>query len=545
MTSEQLTPVVPATVQELLEKSVSNCPDAIALIGDDWSLTFAELDRQINKACHALSEEGVRRGSTVAVSAGNCADIVVAFLAVMRLGGRWVGLNKALSDFQRRNLIAHSRARVILTDTHFEMPNSARTAASSSHLSVIHMGTKAGENEWESRLMAASTAERKRVTIDPFAPAAILYTSGTSGSPKGVVHSQHNISLPGRYLATTRDFDSTAVAGVCLPLSILNVMAISVLPAIFAQRPCVVLPRPDAVLIAEWVERHGISTMSIPPPTLFDLANRPEVPSAALRTLQGPRTGGAELPDEVRHSFFERFGHEIVATYGLTEVPTLVSAEPRGASHIPGSSGEVVPYLRVRILDDRGEEVPAGETGEICVGANESGPWAHTYRPMLGYWRRPALTRRALRNELLHTGDLGTLKDGRVYTKDRKNNLILRGGANIYPAQVERIIRSVAGVADCVVIGLPDPRLGQRVVVAIEPDGRSVVEAEQVLDYCRNHLSQYEIPEFVVFVDTLPRNSMNKVVRQSVLDEIEPIVRAARQESGKVRADIRLKAGEQ
>jgi acyl-CoA synthetase (AMP-forming)/AMP-acid ligase II len=415
---------------------------------------------------------------------------------------------------------------MMLTDVPFDSPSTT----------VIAMSATDGD-EWRDRMAAAPTRRRKPTEVNPLAPAAISYTSGTSGSPKGVVHSQHNISLPGRFLATTPDFDASAVGGVCLALTILNVIAVSVLPSIAARRPCVILPRPDPVLIADWVVRHRITSMSMPPPTLFDLAHRADIAPDALRTLRHPRTGGAELPEEVRRAFTERFGSAIAATYGLTEVPTIVSLERRGRPHIPGSSGEVLPYLEVHILGDDGSELGEGETGEICVRAAKSGPWRGCYRPMLGYWRRPAATRSALFDGFLHTGDLGAMQDGLLFPKDRRDNLILRGGASVYPAQIERVIRSMAGVADCAVVGLPDPRLGQRVAVAIELKDDAALTADEVLDHCRQHLARYEIPESVVFITTLPRNTMNKVVRRAVLDQIAPMTQHAGRSTGEVREE--------
>jgi long-chain acyl-CoA synthetase len=531
--AETAAPKAPATVDELLHAAVDQCPDGTALLGDGWSLTFAQLDHETNRACHVLSGEGIRRGSTVAASSNNSADIVVAFLAVMRLGARWVGLNRALSDHQRQNLIRHSGARIMLTEMPLEFPGKT---ASAPPLRVIIMSGKDGD-EWRDRVAASPTRRRKSTKVDPLAPAAISYTSGTSGSPKGVVHSQHNISLPGRFLATTPDFDSSAIGGVCLALTILNVIAVSVLPSIAARRPCVILPRPDPILIADWVERHQITSMSMPPPTLFDLAHRSDISPAALRTLVHPRTGGAELPEEVRHAFTERFGHAIAATYGLTELPTIVALERRGTPHIARSSGEVLPYLDVHIIGEDGCELPPGETGEICVRAAQNGAWGGCYRPMLGYWRRPAATRSALAGGFLHTGDLGSLHDRHLFPKDRRDNLILRGGASVYPAQAERVIREIAGVVDCVVVGLPDPRLGQRVAVGIErADGAAVTEHE-VLDHCRQRLARYEIPEWVVFLETLPRNTMNKVVRRSVLDLIVTSLSQAGRPPSKVREE--------
>jgi long-chain acyl-CoA synthetase len=187
----------------------------------------------------------------------------------------------------------------------------------------------------------------------------------------------------------------------------------------------------------------------------------------------------------------------------------------------------------VHILGDDGRELAEGETGEICIRAAPSGPWGGCYRPMLGYWRRPAATRSSLFDGFLHTGDLGTMRDGLLFPKDRRDNLILRGGASVYPAQVERVIRSIPGVADCAVVGVADPRLGQRVAAALELKDDAKVTGEEILEYCRQRLARYEIPESVVFMETLPRNTMNKVVRQAVLAQIPPMA------PGPTREDMR------
>jgi acyl-CoA synthetase (AMP-forming)/AMP-acid ligase II len=534
-------PLQPATVPEVLGDAVRRRPDEPALLGDGWLLTFAQLDHEVDRACHVLGGEGIRRGSTVAASCGNSPDIVVAFLAVMRMGARWVGLNRALSEFQRHNLISHSRARVLLADVPFDISTGARGRAP---VTLITMSGTAGD-AWRDRMAAAPMAPYKAVPVDPLAPAAIAYTSGTSGSPKGVVHSQHNITLPGRFLATTPDFDGEAIGGVCLALTILNVIAVSVLPSIIAQRPCVILPRPDPTLIAQGVERHRITSMSMPPPTLFDMAHRADIAPSSLQTLRHPRTGGAELPEEVRRAYADRFGRDIAATYGLTEAPTIVSLERRGRPHVPGSSGEIVPYLDVRIVGDDGEEVAPGTTGEICVRAAEHGPWGGSYRSMLGYWRRPAATQKTLMDGVLHTGDIGYMVDGLLFPKDRRDNLILRGGASVYPAQVERVIRALSGVADCAVVGLPDPRLGERVAVAVEVNGNTSLRAEDVLDHCRQRLARYEVPESVVFVTALPRNTMNKVVRRAVLELMETMARQGADPTSKVREERADRTGAQ
>ena len=336
------------------------------------------------------------------------------------------------------------------------------------------------------------------------------------------MHSQYGLLLPALWLASTPDFDPASRPGVCLSMTITNVMVSGLLPGLLSGAGCVIVAKPEAGLVAARIAQHRITTMTIPGPTLFDLGNLEDIRSEDLTSLVFPRTGGADLADSVRARYFDRFGHEIAATYGLTEVPTLVAQEIRGEPHVPGSSGRVVDYLEVAVVDPDGQILEVGEVGELCLRTRTSGPWAACYRPFLGYWRRPGATRDAFLGSMVRTGDLGRLDtSGNVFVTDRKRNMILRGGANVYPAEVERTIRAIPGVVDCVVVGVPDPRLGERVGAAIEVPTNHTLTAERIIDICALSLSRYKVPERIEFVGSLPRNSMTKPIRAEVKELFE------------------------
>ncbi|HUJ64457.1 MAG TPA: hypothetical protein VLX59_02900, partial [Acidimicrobiales bacterium] len=180
-----------------------------------------------------------------------------------------------------------------------------------------------------------------------------------------------------------------------------------------------------------------------------------------------------------------------------------------------------LPHLDVGVCDDDGERLPAGQMGEIVVGATRTGPWAGEYTPMLGYWRDDALE--PFEGDVLNTGDIGLVDpDGNLFVRDRKKLLILRGGANVYPAEVERVIERIPGVRASAVLGLPDQRLGQRVVAAIEVDPGAAVTPEDVTAHCGAALARYKIPEQVVVVDAFPRNAMGKIQRDPLAGLFQP-----------------------
>jgi len=213
--------------------------------------------------------------------------------------------------------------------------------------------------------------------------------------------------------------------------------------------------------------------------------------------------GGGDCPDALRRRFEAKFGVPVVRTYGLTEAPALVALDDAHGPRPDGTSGRPLDHLQVGT---------AG--GELVVSGTDRGPWAGRYRPMLGYWNDAAATAAALAGEVLHTGDLGTVEGGHVRVLGRIKDVIVRGGANVYPAEVERVLGAAPGVRACAVVGVPDERLGERVGAVVEGSA----EAGALVAHCRGQLAAYKVPEKLVVVEALPRNQMGKVPRPQLLE---------------------------
>jgi long-chain acyl-CoA synthetase len=240
-----------------------------------------------------------------------------------------------------------------------------------------------------------------------------------------------------------------------------------------------------------------------------------ELDAQDLSTLRDVWTGGTYLPEPLRRAFEDRFGCGVSATYGLTEAPTIVTMEGTEGGRVPESSGLPLPHLLVEIRDDEGP-LPVGEIGEITVRAAKTGPYADMYQPMLGYLGHPEATAQVVRNGVLYTGDLGFVDpEGRLFVRDRRDALILRGGANVYPAEVERVLLEAPGVRGVSVIGVPDDRLGNRVAAAIELDDGITLREEELASYCALQLAHYKVPD-LWRIGPLPRNAMGKVARTQV-----------------------------
>jgi long-chain acyl-CoA synthetase len=476
---------VPSSVARVLDGVLAVDPEREALVTRSERLSYAELDRRADRAAWALRGLGVSPGDRVAASLPNDADVVVAFHGAMRLGAVWVGINRALAPPEKRFLLSDCGASLLLTD---EDPGD--------------LGTRVVLSAAWSEAIDSAVDGPVGVDVDPFAPAGIAYTSGTTGRPKGAVHSQHNLLVPGAVLVETRGYGPDLRKGDCFPFTILNMAVLTTLLVSQAGGCTIVMDRIDAAGVADWIRRERVTTWNGPPALLHDLARSDTVVSTDLVSLTEVWTGGADCPEAIRSAFEDRFGLPVLATYGLSEAPTVVAIDPPGGPHVAGASGRVLPHLEVTI---------EGPAGEVCVGP---APGDDRYRPMLGYWGRPEESEVALAGGRLHTGDLGVIEgDGWLHIKDRKNLLIIRGGANVYPAEVERVLLEAPGVAAGAVVGVPDDRLGERVAAVVELTPGTDLDEEAVRAHCLQRLARYKVPERVVAVDKLPRNAMGKVVR--------------------------------
>ena len=487
---------VPPSVARVLDGVLAVDPDREALVTRHRRLTYAALDREADRAALALQHLGIRMGDRVAAALPNDADVVVAFHGAMRLGAVWVGVNRALAPPEKRFLLEDSGAELLLCDD--ELPD----------LGVRVLGLDA----WRAACDAAPDGP-VGAEVDPFAPAGIAYTSGTTGHPKGAVHSQHNLLAPGAVLVETRGYGPELRKGDCFPFTVLNMAVLTTLLVSQAGGCSIVMDRIDAEGVAEWIRTERVTTWNGPPALLHSLASTDSVVAGDLASLTEVWTGGADCPEAIRAAFETKFGLPVLATYGLSEAPTVVAIDERsGRDHARNASGRPLPHLSVRIAGAGDATLPPGETGEIRVA-----PADERYRLMLGYWEQPEATAETLAGGELHTGDLGFLDDaGHLHVRDRKSLLIIRGGANVYPAEVERVLLEAPTVGACAVLGVPDDRLGERVVAIVEPAGGDTIDADALREHCLGNLARYKVPERFVVVDAFPRNAMGKIVRKEL-----------------------------
>ena len=471
-----------------------------------------ELAGRAARLASGLADLGVRPGDRLLVLMANCPEVLITYQAAWRAGAVVTPLIFLVTEDELRHAVVDSGAVGVVTTAEFLPKVTAALAGAPDVRFVLVPGgaaepyaTAAQILDFSQVSLAAPGAIADRGGDDL---AALLYTGGTTGRSKGVP-----LTHSGLYWCGSAAHESSVRAVVTtsvLPLPLAHAYGLLVL--------CGGLHRTDqprTILMrwfdpAGWIKlatEHRAQGGALVPSMIQMLLGQP-LESADLSELVAVSSGAAPLPDDVRREFEARVpSATIYEGYGCTEAATFVSSNPYGARRL-GSVGLPVPGCTVSIQDDAGQELPAGQDGEICV---------RSPGVMTGYWHAADATATALAGGWLHTGDIGHLdEDGYLYVVDRKKDLILRGGFNVYPRDIEDVLLAHPAVAQAGVVGRPDPRLGEEVVafVALRPDARAT--PEELTGYARQHLAANKYPRQITVVESVPLTSVGKLDRKKL-----------------------------
>jgi long-chain acyl-CoA synthetase len=487
------------------EENVGRFGEYVALHFEGRDYTNVQQQRAAARAARALARLGVGAGDRVVVLLPNCPEVMQAYGGILRLGAVIVPVVFLLSPDEVRHILEDSEARVVVTSPELVSKVEGWTGP------VVLVGGGAGGLDWET-LLAREDADAPIVPRQPSDLAVILYTSGTTGRPKGVALSHDNLAANARAAASLYELDRTAWALAVLPLSHSYGLTVMNAGNILGTR-AVLLRWFNPELVLETIERFRVQSMAGVPTMYVYLLHYPDAGRFDTSSMRSWGSGAAPLPLEIVEPFEAKFGGRLMEGYGLTEASPVVSAHRLSGVRKLGSVGQPIPGVQVAILDDEDRPVPAGELGEICV----RGP-----NVMLGYYRLPEETARTLRNGWLHTGDVGRLDaDNFLYVVERKKDLIIRGGFNIYPREVEEILYAHPAVAEAAVIGMPDPVMGEEVLAFVVRKPGAEAEADAIIAFCQERLAKYKCPRRVRFVPSLPKTPVGKILRKALRAELE------------------------
>jgi long-chain acyl-CoA synthetase len=500
------------TLGDVLEVPLQIEPEKVAIHSEGLAISYRELDTMANRVASALTEAGIRTGDRIAIHIDNRLDFVVIFLGVMRAGGILVPTNVMYTREELEHILDDSRARILFTLDRF----AEKLAGSASRLDrlekIIEVGSPALEGSLAfDEFLARSGGERPRVSVSPDDVAIIQYTSGTTGRPKGAMVSHFNVlrlienlaELPG---LTKRGQDDVTLA--VLPLFHSYALNLVINQAFVTAQSLVLVNRFDAATIFELIEKHRVTLFYGAPPMFHAFVNTPGLDKYDTSSLRGAYSGAAPLPVVILERFRELTGVEICEGYGLSETSPTLTSNAAGPVNKPGSVGPAIPEVTLRIVDENDQDVPSGQVGEIIA----RGP-----NIFKGYWNREKETQEAMRGGWFHTGDMGRIdEDGYYYIVDRKKDMIVVSGYNVYPIEVENVIMRHPKVVDAAVIGVPDDYQGESVKAVVLVKKGETISLDELTAYCRERLAAFKVPRYLSVRESLPKSSTGKVLKREL-----------------------------
>ncbi|WP_286931086.1 MULTISPECIES: class I adenylate-forming enzyme family protein [Aeromicrobium] len=472
-------------------------PDAVALRIDGVEWSFRDL-RDASAAWGArLAAAGVAPGERVLLAAGTQAEWVFAYHGILAIGAIAVTVNPGSTRGELRYFLEDSGAVLAL-------------AGDSTQAHLEEAGEELGVPVWNLNESAGPVAESDLPrSVEPDAGACIMYTSGTTGQPKGAQLTHHGIRGSARSISEALGLTSDDHFGSALPLFHVFGQVTIIRTAYELGIPVTLMTKFDAAALLETAARHGV-TLLAGVPTMWNAMSNvgPEVDSLDLSRLRLAISGGAGLPTEVASRFEDRYGCEVLAGYGLTETAGVGACPPLDAPHKPQSAGIAWPGAELAILDTEHRQLPPGSIGEIAVRSDMC---------FKNYWNRPEATAKAWHEDWFLTGDLGRMDDeGHLWVVDRIKDLIIRGGYNVYPKELEEILYSHPDVLEAAVVGVPDERLGEEIAaVVVLREGRDF-DVAGMQAWMSERVAAYKTPRIYHVVTELPRGSTGKILKREI-----------------------------
>ena len=490
---------------DLIDRNADLAPDKAAIRFGGTELTYAALAQRISETARALkSQLGIVRGDRVAILAANHPDYLVLLYACARLGAMLVPINWRLAVPEQLFILRDAGVKALVVEQAFA-PVVEALAAALPGVRVIGLDfSPAGGTPFSALLESSGGgADGRSDNVDTTCPLLIVYTSGTTGHPKGAVLRQDALVANAAMSQHMHDMTAQDHILTVLPLFHVGGLNIQTTPALQLGATVTLHARfaPEATLNA--IEHDRPTLTVLVPATIQAMIEHPRWSQAKFDSLRAVSTGSTQVPQRLVDAFTSR-GTPVLQVYGSTETsPVAVYTRLSGDWRRPGSTGLPGLLCEARIVDDAGDELPAGTAGEVVV----RGP-----NVLSEYWNNPKATAEALREGWYYSGDIGVRDaDGHFFIHDRKKNLIISGGENIYPAEVERVLGQHPSVADAAVIGRADDKWQEVPVAYIVPQPDATPDPAAIERFCLAQLARYKVPREYVFVDSLPRNAMGKV----------------------------------
>lgn len=509
-------------IGQCLTKSARIYPNNLAIAFGRRKLSYAEFNARVNRLANVLYRLGIRQGDNVAVLMHNCPEMLESMYAGFIAGCGVVPINFRLHPKEYASIIKHSEAKAVILSPEYNEEIIKTRAVFPCVQSIITL-SRAHDNvlDYES-LLAVESDQYNDADVDAEHLAWIFYTSGTTGSPKGAMLTHRNLlaMTMNFYADMAPGFDSSDVALHAAPLS--HGSGCYALPNIAKGAANVILESKsfDPETVLRTIQEYRVTNMFAAPTMIKRLIDSPTIDRYDHGSLKYLNYGGAPMLVEDLISAMVKLGPCLVQLYGQAESPMTITYLSHEDHVLDGGSDPMkrlasagIPRtdVEVKVVDPDGNELPLGETGEIVTRSD---------LVMKGYWRAPEATAEALRGGWLYTGDMGYMDaQGYLFLMDRSKDMIISGGENIYPREIEEVLVGHPAVREVAVIGVPDPQWGEEIKAVVSlVHGSTVTEAE-LIEFCTKHIARYKKPRSVEFVDELPKNNYGKIVKRELREK--------------------------
>ena len=489
------------SLAHLLTDTAAQHGERTAVKLDDVELTYQALDGASQLVAGLLASQGVQPGDRVGIMLPNVPYFPAVYYGVLRAGGVVVPMNPLLKGREVQFHLEDSGAKVLYAWHDFAEDGGKGAEAAGAEL----VGVAPGEFE---KLLGEQEARPDIVDRDDEDTAVILYTSGTTGTPKGAELTHSNLRRNVEAATALFDMSPDDVVFGGLPFFHSFGQTCALNATISRGATITLLPRFEPEKAFEVIQRDKVTILEGVPTMYSALINHPAGDACDTSSLRVCVSGGSALPGEVLRGFEEKFDAAILEGYGLSETSPLASFNHPDRERKVGSIGTPIEGVEMKVVDDDGKEVPQGEVGEIAIKG---------HNVMKGYWQRDDATQEVMRDGWFHTGDMATIDDdGYFFIVDRKKDLIIRGGYNVYPREIEEVLYEHPAVAEAAVVGVPHGELGEEVGAAVTLKEGESVDEDTLRDFIKEQVAAYKYPRQIWFVDELPKGPTGKILKREI-----------------------------
>lgn len=496
-------------VYECLLNAAEEAPEKTAIEFMGNPISYGALAEQSRRIASGLRQLGIGPGDSVGLMLPNLPQFVSSLYGAFLTGSVVVPLNVLLTPPEIKYLVEDSDIRLIFVYEMF-VPQMVKAIADVADPPKLVIIGKDAADHIPFEQLAAAEVSTDHHPVERDTPVLTIYTSGTTGKPKGAIITNHNVIS--NLEMTDEIFKASDDDKFLCVLPLFHVFALNgILNASIRNKGTVVLhPKFDVEDTVNSLMNDGITRFAGVPTMYFYILKHPEVSTLKFPDLRMCLSGGAAMPVEVMKEFEKMFGVDIYEGFGLTETTVSVSCNRPGGVRKPGSVGPALPNVQIKIVNEEGEEVPAGELGELIVKAPNV---------MKGYLNKPEATAEAIKDGWFYTGDIGHRdEDSYFYIVDRKKDMIIKGGENIVPAEVENVLYTHPGVAEAAVVGVPHDVYGEDVLAFVVKAAGCDPSEEEIIEHVKKEISRFKAPSRIEFIAALPKSGVGKILRRELRD---------------------------